>query len=427
MGRPVWIYGALCALGVVGLLACQSLQRSQPPPPPDARRPEIKSEAQLAAEREERISKGEVVPTSSPVILTADRVASPARRPITPMQPTPGAIEANILIVNNTVLTIPEVLYPLRGQFEPLHQSHTHAGFLDEARRIIRRKAQEEIGTLLIYGEATAKLSDDQKKQVDAAVDKDLDTLTAREYEGSQARLKAHLKDFGLTKEQWRENIKRDLVVRQYTREKMMPQVQVRRDELLAEYRRNITRYTTPETRELLLIELPFQKLLPEGRSWDQTSPAERATARLKAMRRGREAYEALADRPFADVAREYSLGLHADAGGSWGQIGRPLQAPYDALSKPIFEYAEGQVSAPVETDSGWYIIKCGRIESAAQRAFVDVQDEIRSDLMERRYEKLSMDYVLRLAEKATISSLDAFVTAAVQQVEKRMAASAKQ
>jgi hypothetical protein len=41
---------------------------------------------------------------------------------------------------------------------------------------------------------------------------------------------------------------------------------------------------------------------------------------------------------------------------------------------------------------------------------------------MERRFQKLSTDYVLKLAEKATISSLDAFVNLAVGQADKLLA-----
>jgi hypothetical protein len=417
MGERVWILRALCAAAAFYSFGCQPLRPKTPPP--DVRRPEIKSEAQLAAEREERIRSGAVVPTSSPVILSAERATAATRRAAAAMQPTPGAIEARILLINDTALTVPEVLFPLRGYLEQLRNSRTHAGFLEEARRAIRRSAQEEIGTLLMYAEATAKLDDDQKKQIDAAVDKELETLTARDYGGSQSRLKAYLKDFGLTKEQWRENLKRDLVVRQYTREKLTPQVQIRRDELLAEYQRNVTQYSTPPTRELLLIELPFEKFLEDGRSWDRATATERAQAKLKALRRVREAQAALAERPFEEVAREYSLGLHADEGGSWGQIGRPLQPPYDAVSKPVFDWTEGQVGEPVETDRGWYVAKCGRVEPARQRAFVEVQEEIRADLMERRFQKLAMDAVLKLAEKATISSLDAFVTAALDEADK--------
>jgi len=67
---------ALATLGTgCGLKGAQDVSR----PPPDARRPVIKSEAELAAEREERIRAGQVVPTSAPVLLGAERVAA-ARR-----------------------------------------------------------------------------------------------------------------------------------------------------------------------------------------------------------------------------------------------------------------------------------------------------------------------------------------------------------
>jgi hypothetical protein len=407
-------------LAALAPLGCQRLLKPAAPPP-DVRRPVLKSESQLAAEREERIRRGEVVPTSSPAILSAERAASSARRP-PPLQPTRGAIEANILLINDAVLTTPEVLYPLRRQLAELRETRTRAGYLEEMRRLIRRETQQEIGVLLIYSQATAKLDDERKKQLEAAVDKELENLTAREYGGSPTRLKAHLKDFGLTREQWREELKRGMVVEQYTRETLMPQIQVRRDELLAEYQRNRAQYMTPEARELLLIELPFDRFLPAALSWEQASTADRAQAKLKAMRQAREASEALATRPFEDVARQYSLGLHAEAGGSWGLIARPLQPPYDVLSKPIFEYQEGQWGEPVETETGWYIVQCGRIEPARQQSFADVQEAIRGDLMERRFQKLSTDYVLKLAEKATISSLDAFVNLAVGQADKLLA-----
>jgi len=53
------------------------------------------------------------------------------------------------------------------------------------------------------------------------------------------------------------------------------------------------------------------------------------------------------------------------------------------------------------------------------------VQDEIRAEIMERRFNKLSMEYVLKLAGNATISSLDAFVSAAVQRADKLTAVAA--
>ncbi len=420
----VRIIGALALfLGAAGL-GCHRESRSAAPP--EAQRPQIKTEAELAAEREERIRAGEIVPTSVPVVPGTDRL-TPVRRPTPPVvRPTPGAIEADVLLVNNTVLTAAEVLYPLQGELDELRRTQTPAGFQERAAQLIRRRTQQEIGSLLIYAEATAKLDESAKQALEERTRKELDDYTAREFGGSSARLTAHLAAHGLTVEQLRSNLSRSIAVREYTRERLMPQVQIRRDELLAYYRQNSARYARPETRELLVIELPFEKLLPEGQAWGSASAADRAQAKVKAARRAREAHEALGSRPFADVAREYSLGLHADQGGSWGMIGRPLQPPYDEASRTIFQYEAEQYSPPLETAAGWCIVQCGRIAPAQQRTFAEVQDEVRQELMESRFNRLSVDYVLRLADKATVSALDPFVAAATRRVEQQRAAVAQ-
>ncbi len=405
----------------MAMLGCRQDARRQAPP--DAQRPVIKTEAELAAQREERIRAGQVVPTSSPVLLGAERIATPQHRPPPPIQPPDGAIEADIIMVNKSVLTVAELLYPVRDEIEEIRRVQTPGGFRERVDLLLRQEARRQIGSLLVYAEATANFTDPQREAIKKSVDKEIDTLTARDFGGSSARLKSRLSACGLSMDQFREGFQRELVVRQYTREKLMPQIQIRRDELLGYYRHNISRYQSAETRELLMIELPFEKFLPDKQPWAEAGKPAQAAAKLAALRRAREAHAALAERPFEDVAREYGLGVHTEQGGSWGMIGRPLQPPYDGVSRLIFEYQEGQYSEPVETASSWCIVRCGRVEPATERPFLEVQDDIRKELMERRFNKLAMDYVLRLAENATISSLDLFVTSAVKRAE-RMPAS---
>ncbi len=398
-------------------LGCQKSQRAAPPPP-NAQRPQIKTEAELSAERDQRVRSGQIVPTSVPVVPGTER-ATPVRRPQPIVRPVPGAIEADVLLINSTALTVAEVLYPLWPELTQIRQTQTPAGFQDRAGQLIRRQTQQEIGSLLVYAEATAKFDDSARKALDEQVRKEIDNYTARDFGGSATRLTAHLTEHGLTLDQLKTRVARDLAVREYTRERLMPQVQVRRDEFLAFYRDNASRYATAEMRELLVIELPFAKFLPEGQTWDRASAGDQAQARVKAARRAREAYDALTTRPFDEVAREASLGLHAAEGGSWGLISRPLQPPYDEVSRLIFQYEPDQYGEPMETPTGWCIVKCGQVQAAKRRSFEDVQDEIRGELMDSRFTKLSMDYVLRLAEKATVSALDPFVAAALKRAEK--------
>jgi parvulin-like peptidyl-prolyl isomerase len=383
--------------------------------PPEAERPIVRTEAELAAERQRRIDAGEIVPAGSPAIATPAGESKSRTAPRAPIKPTPGAIEADILIVNTTALTVSEVLYPIRDEISEARREQTPAGFSDRVRRLVREEAQRQVGAILICAEASALLSEQQKKIVEDAVKRVVDERVARDFGGSAARFSAHLSEFGLTLDQYKAQVERDLVARQYMREKLMPQLSFRRDELLSEYRQNIEKYSTPETRELFLIEVAFAKCLPDGQTWERAEAAARAQARLKAVRRIREAHGALATRPFEEVAREYSTGAQASAGGAWGKVGKPLQPPLDQVSKPVFTFREGQYSEPIETATGWYVSRCGRIEPATTRSFVQVQEEIRKRLMDQRFTRLSIEYYLKLAERATFTSFDAFVQAAVR------------
>ena len=203
--------------------------------------------------------------------------------------------------------------------------------------------------------------------------------------------------------------------VKRYTHETLIPRIHIARHELLAYYRDNLKRFSTNETRELRMIELPYERFLPDGVTWQAASTSAQARAKLQAKRRARTAHEALQHRDFRDLAREHSLGVHAEDGGSWGRIGQPLQPPYDEPSRKIFEFDEGQISEPIETATGCYIVQCGRIEPATKTPFVDVQEELRIELENQRFNKLAADYVFRLAEKATISDLNGFINSAVE------------
>lgn len=400
------------------LVGCRSGQPRNGDPPPDARRPVLKTETELAEERQARIESGEQVPTDPPVIEAGDgeSTSSPPPPAAQPLRAKPGSIEADILLVDDMVLSVAEVLYPLRQELADLRERHTPAVFADQVVRLVRSQTQRDIQTLLVYAEALAELEEGQRERLQAAIDKEFEEWITHEFGGSTARMTQHLARYGLTPEQWRNKLGRELVVQQYTREKLMPQVVVPRRELLEYYERNLDQYTTDAARELIIIEFPFEKFLPEGVSWYSATKAQQGVAKLKAMRLAREAHEALAEQSCADVARAYSRGLHAEAGGSWGMIGKPLKrAPYDVLSARIFEMESGAYTEPIETETGWYIVQCGEVQPARQEPFVDVQEQIRDQLMERRFAKLSAEYVLRLLDEATIHGLNAFLNAAVE------------
>lgn len=406
----------VCATVVLlSLVACRGGGK-ETPPPPDARRPALKTEAELSAARAERLRSGEVIATDTPVV-EAERRPEPQPPPLrpTPIRPSKASIQSDILMIDDSALTVAEVLYPLQDWIEHSRSTQTPRGFREQLKRRILDHVRQEIGSLLVCAQAMSKLGEPQLASLDEALQREIDARVSRDFGGSIARLEHRIERYGLTMEQFRNLVKRQIVVSSYTREILTPQIRIRRDELLAYYRANQKRYSTDETRELLMIAVPFDRFLPGGGTWQAAPQAARAQAKLQAKRRARAAHEALAKREFANVAREYSAGVHAAEGGSWGPIGQPLQPPYDELSRRIFEFAEGQHSEPIETATGWYIVQCGKIDPATKTPFSAVQEEIRAELESQRFNQLAGDYVVELAQKATISDLTAFVDRAVE------------
>ncbi|MCH7871410.1 MAG: peptidylprolyl isomerase [Planctomycetes bacterium] len=403
------------------LTACHRADR----PPPQARRPVIKSQTELAEERQAGIRSGRIRPSAVPLIVDAERQAAEARHRPVPRIAAPGAIQADMLAVNDQVLTVAEILYAIRDEAEEFRAAQTPQGFATWARRTIRDTTRREIGSLLLYDEAVSGLNKQQHDSLDKFVEQRLSDRIAQEFGGRTARLEGHLAEYGLLLATYRDWLRRDVVVSQYTREKFLPKIAISRHELLAAWKRNVDEYTSPARRELYLIEVPFASFLGEGVSWESADEGGKARAKLKALRHVRKISGALESTSFEEVARESSRGLKADEGGAWGFITTPLRAPYDVASKRIFGFVADQVSEPIETEAGWFIAKCGRIEQASTASFVDSQGELRREIENTRLNLLVSNYVADLAGKSGVSAADVglFVESAVRRISRGPAA----
>lgn len=353
-------------------------------------------------------------PPSNPHSTTNGR-AAPASPPEIP-EWSPTAVHADVLLVNADALTMAEVLYELRDPVAEARRQLEGRALLIKVAELVQEQTRQDVGAILVYQKATRNLTDQQREALAKAVEAQIDDRATREFGGSAARFHAHLEASGLTPAIYRTRLERQLIVRSYLREMLMPKVRVRRDELMQYYQENAQRFSTRETRELLMIAAPFEAFLPEGRTWEGATEAARARARLTALRTARGAHEALRrGRPFKEVAREFSRGPRAAEGGSWGHVTDPLRPPLDKLTSRIFGYRTGQYSEPTELDTGWYVVGCGAIVAPVRTPFSDVQRELRRELEEQRFNQLATQEVAQLAQRAAISNLGAFIETAAR------------
>jgi peptidyl-prolyl cis-trans isomerase D len=100
----------------------------------------------------------------------------------------------------------------------------------------------------------------------------------------------------------------------------------------------------------------------------------------------------------FAELAAKHSDdGGSAQEGGSLGVVEKGVMVP--EFEEALFELAEGQVSAPVETEFGYHLIKVNRIEAAQPLNFDDVRLQLEMEQREQRSEALFVELSEQLAD----------------------------
>jgi parvulin-like peptidyl-prolyl isomerase len=119
---------------------------------------------------------------------------------------------------------------------------------------------------------------------------------------------------------------------------------------------------------------------------------------------------EVLAQRPFADVAREKSDGPTARDGGIFDWTSQGSLAS-KRLDEAVFSLPVGQLSAIIEDETSLnmpdrqslHIVRVLERIEAGQTPFLEAQVSIRQALLEERRKKASDEYLTKLRERTPV------------------------
>ena len=103
----------------------------------------------------------------------------------------------------------------------------------------------------------------------------------------------------------------------------------------------------------------------------------------------------------FESLAKVYSEGKEARAGGDWGWIGRDVLRK--ELNETAFALKPGEHSRIIETDDGYYILQVDDLKPAHIRTLAEVRNEIEKTLLQQQRTKMQDDWVKQLRAKAYI------------------------
>jgi peptidyl-prolyl cis-trans isomerase C len=297
---------------------------------------------------------------------------------------SPRIVDAVLAQVNNEVITREDILGPLRPQIEQWRKQDSPAALESRIRQVIIFKLQEMIEMRLVVQEAKAKLTEDQKKEIDAQINQTIKEMIS--VEGSLHQLEMKIQADGSTLEAQKAKLRDEMMFQRFLREKIAPSVQVTHSELLDYYAKvRQERYVIPTKMQLGLVAIKKT----------DAADAEQARALAETVR-GR----IVAGEDFAALAVRYSRDAMRDKGGDWGLMAKGAFRIKE-VDAALFALKAGQVAPLVETADTFYIVKALDRQEGRVKPFTEVQATLDAEMRDQRYNQAVAKYVQELYQRS--------------------------
>jgi peptidyl-prolyl cis-trans isomerase C len=257
-----------------------------------------------------------------------------------------------------------------------------------EGPEALRRKALDQfVAVELLYQEGKALNLPEVDKQVEAM------WTAAEKQAGSKEKFEEQLTKEGLTMDQARDNIKKNIYVRAVISQKIQPLVKVTDAELEAAYQANQERYRHGEMvgARHILIQVP-----KEATEEQKKQAKEKIEAVLKEVQAGKD---------FSELAKTYSDCPSKTRGGDLGYFGKGRMVP--AFETAAFALKEGEVSPVVETQFGYHLILVYGKKPPGVTPLAEVRQQVEAQVKNEKFQKTVNEYVADLRKKAKVEILD--------------------
>jgi parvulin-like peptidyl-prolyl isomerase len=329
-------------------------------------------------------------------------VATGPHRVVGPTQ----VVEAALLQVNNSFITVQQVLHPIRHKLQALAAGGGNVPqFQRAALALIDEETGNQVERTLLLVEAEKRLTEEQTRAINEEVNKIYRRALAQ-CGGSKTAFLQRLGQEGTDLETWHKDLWSAMAIQVYGHQQFASKLHVTRRMMWKYYRANPEKFRTEDRVQMQIIAVPFEGFLPTGRAGTQS---DRREAVKKAERRMKEALAALAGgTDFGDVALKYSRGPMASAGGVWPTMARGSFRA-EAVEKAAFAQQAGQVSELIATSEALYVVKTLARRRGEKLAFEKVQGQIEQDLRRQQFDRTRREYLAQLRSKATIVGAEGF------------------
>lgn len=259
----------------------------------------------------------------------------------------------------------------------------------------LRQKARESlvnelISDLLIKDRADrigATVTDAEVQDAVSRLKQQYGITTEEQFENS-------LRSSGLTRAEMEARLRDTLVTQKVFARELRGRDQATDAELRERYNREKETYRLPERAHLREIVI----LKPETGSIDE--------ARTRAVEVAAAARKTGTD--FANLATTMSESGTRDKGGDLGQVAKGDLI--GALDTAVFNAAGGTIIGPIETKSGWHIVKVEQRLPSEVPGFESIKDRLRQDASQETFERDYKAYIETLRRDAYVQINDKMI-----------------
>lgn len=319
------------------------------------------------------------------VALVATSVAhaaepAPEKAPDKPRYGDAPVIERIVAIVDDRVVLLSEV----ESVVEDIMRAEPPPPGVDrDTYRDARRR--EVVDTLIAERLLEQEIQKLRIDVSDAEVDRIIES-TKQQHNLDDVKLRQALAQQGLTLEEYREGLKKQLMKAKIIQLKVKNRVQVTDQDVKSTYAKR----QALDAREFKVRARHILFLVPQG--GDDGPARQKALAAKQRIEGGED---------FATVAKELSEGPTAKNGGNLGVFGRGEMVP--EFERVAFQSEPGKVAGPVRTQFGWHLILVEERVPLASAPLEQVEEDLRNRLYEEEVERAFKGYIEELKRKAHI------------------------
>ncbi len=347
-------------------------------------------------------------PSSAPPKSAAANTTAPNALP--PPASDDTVVEEIVARVNNSIVTR-EDLHRSREQM--MQELKQQSGGNDAEVNTVAAQREKNLLRDLIDQQLLVQKGADLGYNVDTDVVKRLDELRKEMGADSMEALEDMAKKQGVSFEDFRQNMKNNIMTQKVVSTEVGGRMQFTREEIQKYYDDHKADFDLPERvrlAEILVSAVPPQ---PQQKADDKNkplpppdpTPEQLAAAQAKA---DEAAAKLKAGAKFQEVAKQYSSGPTANEGGDLGYFKRGVLDKQ--LEDLTFGLKEGQTTNVIRTKQGFVILKVLEHSQAGLQPLNKVENRIQEALYYQKIEPALRQYLTKLREDAYIDIKPGYV-----------------